>query len=335
MLRFLSLCFLSLFLVSCSDNNNLPKKVVLQGKTMGTSYYITLVVPSKELVNQLVLQSEIDNILEDINQKMSTYQSDSEISNFNANSSADWIPTSIDFHQVVKNALSISELSDGSFDITISPLVMLWGFGPKVKIHTPKSEDIKLAMSHTGYQNLEIQDNPPALRKNDPLLKIDLSSIAKGFAADKISDFLNDNSMVNHLVEIGGEVKANGTNLSGKKWRIAIESPDIKSRTYNSFIELDNTAVATSGDYRNYYVENNERLSHIIDPKTGYPIKHKLASVTVISKSTMLADAWATTLMVLGEKEGKELVLEKDLSAQMIIRKGNGFSSWKNKMPLK
>ncbi len=300
---------------------------------MGTSYHITLITSAKDLNKQSALLSEIDNILKDINRKMSTYQSDSEISLFNVNSSIDWIPVSKDFYHVVKSALSISELSKGYFDITISPLVDLWGFGPKVKINTPKNEEINLAMSHIGYQNLRIQENPSALKKNDPILKIDLSSIAKGYAADRVSEFLNSKNIVNHLVEIGGEVKAMGTNLSGKKWRIAIENPDVNSRTFNSFIELDNTAVATSGDYRNYYVENNERLSHIIDPKTGYPIKHRLASVTVINDSTMFADAWATTLMVLGEEKGKELVLEQDLSVQMIIRNDDGFSFWKHKMP--
>jgi len=266
---------------------------------MGTSYHITLITPAKNDDEKSILHSEIDEILKDINNKMSTYQSDSEISVFNSSPSINSIPVSEDLHFVVNNALTISKLSEGYFDITISPLVNLWGFGPKLKIDSPNQNDINLAMSHIGYENLIAQENPATLKKTDPLLTIDLSSIAKGYAVDRISDYLSSKSVVNHLVEIGGEVKAKGKNLSGKKWRIAIENPDSDSRTLNSFLELDNTAVATSGDYRNYYIENNERLSHIIDPKTGYPIKHKLASVTVINDSTMLADAWATTLMVL------------------------------------
>lgn len=332
MLRFLPLCFITLFFVSCSDNN-LPKKIVLQGKTMGTSYHITLITPAKNDDEKSILHSEIDEILKDINNKMSTYQSDSEISVFNSSPSINSIHVSEDLHFVVNNALIISKLSKGYFDITISPLVNLWGFGPKLKIDSPNQNDINLAMSHIGYENLIAQENPATLKKTDPLLTIDLSSIAKGYAVDRISDYLSSKSVVNHLVEIGGEVKAKGKNLSGKKWRIAIENPDSDSRTLNSFLELDNTAVATSGDYRNYYIENNERLSHIIDPKTGYPIKHKLASVTVINDSTMLADAWATTLMVLGEEKGEKLVLEQDLSVQMIIRNGDGFRIWKNKIP--
>ena len=300
---------------------------------MGTSYHITLVAPEKEPNKQTALQSEIDIILKDINHKMSTYQSNSEISVFNSTHSKDWIPVSKDFYYVVNSALSISDLSKGYFDITISPLVDLWGFGPKIKSNSPKNEDLTQAMSHIGYQNLQVQETPPALKKNDPLLMIDLSSIAKGYAVDKVSEYLSSKSIDNHLVEIGGEVKAKGTNLSGKKWRIAIENPDIDLRTFNNFIELDNTAVATSGDYRNYFVENNERLSHIIDPKSGHPIRHKLASATVIHESTMIADAWATTLMVMGEDKGKQIVLAQDLSVQMIIRNDNGFSIWKHKMP--
>ncbi|TCJ88981.1 thiamine biosynthesis lipoprotein [Cocleimonas flava] len=331
MSRFISLCFLLVLLVSCSDNNT-PRKVVLQGKTMGTSYHITLITTQKNQDKQSALQLDIDNLLKDINHKMSTYQSDSEISQFNANPSLEWIPISQDFYDVVDSALLISNLSRGYFDITISPLVNLWGFGPKIKINTPKNDDIKEAMSHIGYQKLGTQKETNSLKKTDPLLTIDLSSIAKGYAVDKVSDYLSSKSIANHLVEIGGEVKAKGKNLSNKKWRIAIENPDADSRAVNSLLELDNTAVATSGDYRNYYVENNERQSHIIDPKTGYPIKHKLASVTVVNPSTMLADAWATTLMVLGEAKGKELVIEQGLSVQMIIRNGNGFTTWKNKM---
>ncbi|GAA0420957.1 FAD:protein FMN transferase [Cocleimonas flava] len=299
---------------------------------MGTSYHITLITTQKNQDKQSALQLDIDNLLKDINHKMSTYQSDSEISQFNANPSLEWIPISQDFYDVVDSALLISNLSRGYFDITISPLVNLWGFGPKIKINTPKNDDIKEAMSHIGYQKLGTQKETNSLKKTDPLLTIDLSSIAKGYAVDKVSDYLSSKSIANHLVEIGGEVKAKGKNLSNKKWRIAIENPDADSRAVNSLLELDNTAVATSGDYRNYYVENNERQSHIIDPKTGYPIKHKLASVTVVNPSTMLADAWATTLMVLGEAKGKELVIEQGLSVQMIIRNGNGFTTWKNKM---
>jgi thiamine biosynthesis lipoprotein len=332
MSRFISLCLLLVLLVSCSDNNA-PRKVVLQGKTMGTSYHITLITTQKNQDKQSALQLDIDNLLKDINHKMSTYQSDSEISQFNATPSLEWIPISQDFYNVVDSALLISNLSRGYFDITISPLVNLWGFGPKIKINTPKNDDIKEAMSHIGYQKLGTQKETNSLKKADPLLTIDLSSIAKGYAVDKVSDYLSSKSIANHLVEIGGEVKAKGKNLSNKKWRIAIENPDADSRAVNSLLELDNTAVATSGDYRNYYVENNERQSHIIDPKTGYPIKHKLASVTVVNPSTMLADAWATTLMVLGEAKGKELVIEQGLSVQMIIRNGNGFTTWKNKMP--
>ncbi len=305
----------------------------MQGKTMGTSYHITLVASKKDLTKQKVIQSEIDALLIDINNKMSTYQSDSEISLFNANPSLNWIPISKDFYHVVDSALSISKLSKGYFDITISPLVDLWGFGPKIKVKTPKKQNIELIMSRIGYQKLKADESQYALKKKDPLLKIDLSSIAKGYAVDKVSEYLSSRSIDNHLVEIGGEVQAKGKNPSGKKWRIAIENPETENRTLNSTIELNNTGVATSGDYRNYYVENNERLSHIIDPKTGHPINHKLASVTVINDSTMLADAWATTLMVLGEEKGKELVLEQDLSVQMIIRNDNGFSTWKNKIP--
>jgi thiamine biosynthesis lipoprotein len=229
---------------------------------------------------------------------------------------------------VVKAAQQVSIETQGAFDTSISPLIELWGFGTKTKYQTPDSITLKKTKGHTGYKLLEIQNEPPALKKQNGLLRIDLSAIAKGFAVDKISQYLSNQGITNYLVEIGGEVRTKGLNHSGKKWQIAIERPDSNSNVVSNILDLSNQAVATSGDYRNYYVKNGQRFSHILNPRTGYPIKHKLAAVTVVHDSAMLADAYATALMVMGEEQGKQFSKAQGLSVYMIIRDQENYKFW-------
>ena len=259
---------------------------------------------------------------------MSTYITDSDISKFNQSSDTSWIQVPDDLVKLVKASQQISKMTDGAFDISISPLVDLWGFGAETRDKTPSDQLLQKVKQTVGYEMLDYQENPPALKKQQARLHIDLSAIAKGFAVDKVSEFLSKEGMLNHLVEIGGEIRAQGFNHSGNKWRIAIETPDSDKKAASKILEITNRAVATSGDYRNFYIENGQRLTHIIDPKTGQPIKHKLASVTVLHESAMLADAFATALMVMGEDRGKRFAEEHDLSVYMIIREQETYSVW-------
>jgi thiamine biosynthesis lipoprotein len=205
--------------------------------------------------------------------------------------------------------------------------VDLWGFGPEIKDKTPNAQILQDVKQGVGFELLDFQEDPPALKKRHERLHIDLSAIAKGFAVDKISQYLTQQDLVNHLVEIGGEIRAQGTKQAGEKWRVAVETPDFDKKTASKVLEITNRAIATSGDYRNFYIENDKRLSHIINPKTGKPIKHKLASVTVLHNSAMLADAFATALMVMGEDRGKRFVEEQNLSVYMIIREQDDYYS--------
>ena len=259
---------------------------------------------------------------------MSTYIVDSEISKFNKMSTTKWFPISKDLLEVVKTAMQISVSTGGTFDISVSSLVDLWGFGPDIKNEIPNEKKIQEAKRHIGSSLLEIQDSPPALRKKDSQLRLDVSAIAKGFAVDKISQYLSAQGLQDHLVEIGGEIRVHGFNNMGKKWRIAVEAPDLKRKTNYNILELTNQAIATSGDYRNFYVDNGRRFSHIIDPTTGEPVIHNLASVTVLHNSTMMADAFATALMVMGEKRGKLFSKEQGLSVYMLIREQGKFTDW-------
>ncbi len=312
---------------SCDSTNSDsdPKKIktLLQGKTMGTTYHIAVVHSKDTVIDKKILHNNIDQLLVDLNKQVSTYIPSSQISLFNQTKNTNWIAVNKDFFEIVKASQNVSEISAGNFDISISPLVNLWGFGVKTHDKSPSEKQIQQAIAKIGYKQLELNSEQSSLRKLNAELHIDLSAIAKGFAVDKVSQLLSNRGLSNHLIEIGGELRVSGTNQSDKKWRIAVEQPDLTTTIAKHGLEITNRAVATSGDYRNYFVEKGIRRSHIIDPKTGYPIKHNLASVTVIHDSTMLADAYATALLVMGEKKGKLFAEENSLDVLMIIRSPN------------
>ncbi len=284
-------------------------KTQLSGRTMGTSYHITL-FNNKPISNsnELRLGKEISGLLQVINLRMSTYRVDSQISQFNNNASLDWFPVASDFLAVVKAAQKISKQTNGAFDITVAPLVEAWGFAKVSKTKIPSTKQLELMKKAIGYKKLLFRNTPPALKKSNKSLQIDLSAIAKGFAVDKISEYLISQDYKNFMVEIGGEVRVKGLAADAKQWRIIIrnpklDDPNIKQKT----LLLSDKAVATSGNYLNYFIKNKIRYSHILDPTTLQPKTQKAMSVTVLHDSAMMADAYATALMVLGEKEGQRL----------------------------
>jgi len=322
-----ALSLLALQLTSCSQP---AEAIKISGPTMGTRYNITL-FPEKDapLVPQN-LQKSINASLQNINQQMSTYIKDSEISRFNQTQSTDWFSVSAEFVEVVEAAQKISQLSQGAFDITIGPLINMWGFDKDFKNNNPDQATIDAALANMGYQKLEVRTNPPALRKQIPQLQINLSAIAKGYAVDLIAKQLAEQGIQNYLVEIGGEIRANGVKFNGDLWRIAIEKPSTKERAIQRGILLNNVAVATSGDYRNYFERDGKRYSHTINPATGKPITHQLASITILHPSTMMADGLATAIMVLGEEKGKAFISDNALQGYMISRDKDNFSVWNN-----
>jgi len=313
---------------SNSEVNINKTKTLLQGKTMGTRYHVAVVHSKQTDISQEALKTNIDDLLESLNQQVSTYIPSSQISQFNLSENTEWIKVDKDFFDIVQASQGVSIVSEGAFDISISPLVDVWGFGVEKRDDVPRASQIQESITHIGYQLLELNPEQQSLRKTHNKLRIDLSAIAKGFAVDKVSALLNEKGFPNHLVEIGGELRVSGFSQADKKWRIAVEQPDLTTTIAQYGLEITNRAVATSGDYRNYFVENGVRRSHIIDPKTGYPIKHNLASVTVLHESTMLADAYATALLVMGENKGKTFAEENNLDVLMIIRNEDKFDFW-------
>jgi thiamine biosynthesis lipoprotein len=315
---------LVLALSACFPSNNTgQEEILLQGRTMGTTYNIK-VVGTNEQVEALNLQQKIDDLLKQVNQEMSTYIKSSEISTFNQSSSTEAIEVSPGFARVLKESIRLGQLSEGKLDVTVGPLVNLWGFGPEQRPDKVPSEELLAATKkRVGLQHLVLEGN--FLAKRIPDLYIDLSTIAKGYGVDVVAELIEKNGIANYLVEIGGELRLKGFKSTGELWAIAVEKPLTNKRSVQEVIIPRDNAVATSGDYRIYFEANGVRFSHIIDPATGKPINHKLVSVTVIHPSSMTADGLSTALMVMGMEKGIAFATENNLAALFISKTENGF----------
>jgi len=290
---------------------------------MGTFYEITLAA-SEEFPEPDKLQQGIETLLNQINQQMSTYVKESEISRFNASDSMEWFSISSDFAKVVSEALEVSKQTDACFDPTVGPLVNLWHFGPDLSTHQiPDDAIIKQTMEVVGYEKLHVRLRPPAIRKEKAGLKIDLSAIAKGYAVDRVAGLLSEKGYHNYLVNIGGEVVAQGKKNDQTFWRLGIEKPVENQREVTQIVTLTNSAMATSGDYRNYYKIDGQKFSHTIDAKTGRPVTHSLHSVSVITETCMQADALATALMVMGPTRAWEYAQSHQLNVYLIYEQNN------------
>jgi thiamine biosynthesis lipoprotein len=316
---------------SCDNSHTENAPVVLNGFTMGTTYTITINEP-RETIDLPAIKKHIDALLDDLNAKMSTYLPDSELSRINQSDATEWINISGDLYEVIKAAIHINALSDGAFDITIGPLVNLWGFGPDKKPDTlPDDAQISMLLGRTGTGKIHLHDSPKAIKKDLAGIYLDLSGIAKGYAVDRIADLLQQQyGIQNCLVEIGGEIRASGVNPHNRSWRIGIEKPLDGQRSAGRIISLVNTGMATSGDYRNYFETDGVHYSHIIDPLTGKPVTHQLVSVTVLHPEAMIADAWGTALLVLGPEKGMDLANRLNLPVLFIVNSPGGFNEIMN-----
>ncbi|WP_372367521.1 FAD:protein FMN transferase [Candidatus Uabimicrobium sp. HlEnr_7] len=295
----------------------------INGEALGTTYMVK--------IGHTISQHQLDKIkqairdeLEDINDKMSTYLNNSELSKFNKWQSLEPFAISESTFKVIAEAQAVSRISKGAFDITVGPLVNLWGFGPQKQQQNPPQKIIEETLQQIGYKNLKINAQNHTIQKLHPKLQLDLSAIAKGFAVDSVCQVLIKLSIKNYMVEIGGEIRVSRFKYGQKTWVIGIESPHYG--TIQEAIPLREMSIATSGNYRNFRYDpvTKKRLSHTISPQTGKPIDHNLASVSVVSTTCMYADAMATTLMVLGEKEGYKLAQQLNLACYFIIHEKPG-----------
>ncbi len=299
----------------------------ITGGIFGTGYHINVVLTDdRETLEDL--SQGITETLESVDASMSTWREDSELSRFNLkDDQSEWTPVSDAMFEVLAAARQVSERSGGAFDITIGPVVNLWGFGPEGRPQKiPDDQLLADKLANTGFRFLELDPERKAIRAERKQY-LDLSGIAKGYGVDAVARYLESEGVDRYLVEIGGEVRVNGRKPDGSAWRLAVEQPDVQGRQVNRVVAMDRSSMATSGDYRNYYESNGQRFSHTIDPATGRPVGHRLASVTVIHDSSMMADAWATAFTVLGFEEGYRLALQENLAVYFIVREGEGFET--------
>ncbi len=323
LIKWLALIGLAFFVSSCAKTES--KVLHIQGQTMGTYYQVKYVLSanqqSKASLSIDALQAQIDQRLELVNDQMSTYRVDSELSRFNQ--AQESLIVSDATRYVVESSLTLFKQTDGAFDITVGPLVNLWGFGPDKKPNKVPSEQLIAAKRKmVGSQYLSVNAN--RLIKSIPELYLDLSSIAKGYGVDVIAEYLQQLGINSYLVDIGGELRVNGFKPANKQWTLAIERP-VAGQNVQRLIHIGNNAIATSGDYRNYFESDGIRYSHTIDPKTGKPINHKLVSVTVINKSSMLADGLATAITVLGPEAGLLFAKKQQIPAFLLVKEGDDF----------
>lgn len=301
----------------------------MSGKTMGTVWRVSVAGVPAERIPQL--DAAIRQQLQQDDQELSTWKTDSALSRFNQYQGTQPWPVSEGMADIVTLALRIGQKTGGAMDITVGPLVNLWGFGPvKAPQHTPDAQAIAQAKSMTGLQHLRVIQSVSgqALQKDLPGLYVDLSTVGEGYATDHLARLMESQGVTNYLVSVGGALLSRGHNADGRSWRVAIQKPTDQQDVAEAVVDLQGHGISTSGDYRNYYELDGKRISHIIDPTTGQPIQHKLASATVIATTALEADGWDTGLMVLGTEKAKALAIKQHLAVFLIIREGNTFVTW-------
>ncbi len=298
-----------------------PELVEFAGPTMGTTWSVKLADPDLNAGQRQVIAQAITDELELVDRLMSTWIPDSEISRFNRHASLEPFAVSPETFAVFEIAEQVSERSEGAFDITVGPLVAAWGFGATDRAPQPPTPaELAEVEGRIGWRLIHLDPFAQTISKAHLGTQCDLSAIAKGYAVDRVADALLALGQQDFLVEIGGELRARGVKLDGSRWRIGIERPGTGTRSTQLILELSDTALATSGDYRSYYEENGERISHTIDPLEGRPIRHRLASVSVFHESATWADALATALNVMGPEQGVAWAEREGLAAFFLVR---------------
>lgn len=317
----LSLLVLLFSLVACTEETT-KQPVRLQGQIFGSFWLATL--PDEWTPEQVkALQEGIQGELDKVDIAMSTYKPESELNRFNQASLTEWVEVSTPLFEVFSISQSVAQASEGAFDITLGGLVNLWSFGPEARPETiPSSSLLEERLTETGYKYLELDVEQQAARRLKNSF-VDLSGVAKGYAVDKVAQWLAEQGVSNFLVNVGGEIVVAGYRAENQPWRVGIEIPDGSQQTAHHILPLINSSIATSGDYRNFYEVDGQRMSHTISPKTGWPINHNLASVTVVHPSNAVADAWATAFMVLGTEASLNLANRENIKV-LLISKNKG-----------
>ncbi len=313
-----------LLLAGCEQRRPAWQLEGMQGTAL---WHVTLTNPPATLT-KAELQAGLNQRFAQTNQWLATWDDTSVLAQFNRQQGTDWFAVAPELAQLVELTLQLSQQSNGVYDVTVGPLIKLWGFNShESKTAVPEQAAIDAARAQVGYQKLQVRLEPPALRKSQADVLVNLSSVADGFAADQAGHYLETLGVHDYMVEIAGEVRTRGVSPRGDAWRIAIEKPVDEGRVIQQGVSLQNAGLATSGDYRNFFVEGGKRYSHTVNPATGAPVTHNLASVSVVAADATLADAYATLLMALGEQQGKIFADTHGINAYFIWRTDQGFET--------
>jgi len=312
--------FVFILAASCTtDKSNDRAYISIRGFTQGTNYMVKYSSP-----DTIKYKDEIEHLLAEIDTSMSTYNEHSIISKVNNNQEVE--PDKY-FKDVFNTAMKISRKTQGAFDITVGPLVNAWGFGQE-EVRDIDSAVVDSIRKFVGYEKVSLKGG--GVHKKDKRLRLDMNAIAQGYTTDVIANFLDEEGIKNYLVEVGGEVKTKGISPSDRQWRIGIDKPvdsnNVAGKNLQAIVRLDNRGLATSGNYRKFYIKDGVKYAHTINPKTGYPVTHQLLSASVFAPDCVTADAYATAFMVMGLKESKKLVDKiEDIDAYFIYsdEKGN------------
>ncbi|BBT70263.1 MULTISPECIES: FAD:protein FMN transferase ApbE [Enterobacteriaceae] len=334
-MTFLRMALLSVAIVLTGcDNASEPAApkataTVLEGKTMGTFWRVSVVGIDKDRAE--ALRNKVQTQLDGDDRLLSTWKNDSALMRFNHSQSTTPWPVSEAMADIVTESLRIGRKTAGAMDITVGPLVNLWGFGPdKQPVSTPTQTQIDAAKARTGLDKLTVINRADRqyLQKSIPDLYVDLSTVGEGYAADHLARLMAEEGISRYLVSVGGALVSRGMNGDGQPWRVAIQKPTDRENAVQAIVDINGHGISTSGSYRNYYELDGQRISHVIDPQTGRPITHKLVSVTVIAPTALEADGWDTGLMVLGTEKAQQVVREQGLAVYMIMKEGDGFTTW-------
>jgi FAD:protein FMN transferase len=316
------LVIIGLWLSGCSPAAKLPQEQELHGRTMGTTYSVKFF--SQQPVDSQALQQQFEQELELINDLMSTYRPESELMQFNRQQTTDPFTVSEQTAKVIAEAIRIGKQSNGVLDITVGPLVELWGFGASGRItERPAAAQLSEISNYVGIDKISLTGNQ--LQKTEPRLALDLSTIAKGYGVDRLAEILESAGITDYMVDIGGEMRVKGSKPD-RAWRVAIEKPVAGDRAVQRIITPGDMAIATSGDYRNYFEQDGIRYSHLIDPRTTEPVQHRTVSSTVIHPSSMTADGYATALHIMNAAEALQFANRHQLAALLIVKTDDGFT---------
>jgi thiamine biosynthesis lipoprotein len=331
------------FLVaSCASTPPEARETLLSGETMGSAW--TVKIAGALPTSAKMLQAGVQARFEAVNQALSTYRADSALSRFNADDRGEWVDVDPELATVMAYALSLSEASDGAYDVTVGPLVNLWGFGPDPSTHrVPDAEVIAKARARVGWRKVEV-DEAHARARKQPGVRVDLSSLGKGRGVDRVAEYLDSQGVPNYLIDLSGKLRAHGHNSAGGAWLVAVERPVADATSDSAVVEpevvmLRDSSVATAGDYRRFFEIDGRHYSHIIDPRTGEPVTHRTVSATALDVTCMHADAWATVFMVMQPEAALALADARNLKALLITRDPPAYrllpsAAWRAAPPL-